>query len=125
MPIHVIGQSNQKYIVVLSDEKNAEKVMRMSMFLELGTMWTINNTPYYVKATYPEKDEWEFEEMVLRTMLKYGVHNVRGGSYRNEVLSEDDTTIAERNVKAIKTRYTLPIQKVFRGHMVRKKLQMV
>jgi len=124
MPIHVIGQSNQKYIVVLSDEKNAEKVIT-KMERELGTMWTINNTPYYVKATYPEKDEWEFEEMVLRTMLKYGVHNVRGGSYRNEVLSEDDTTIAERNVKAIKTRYTLPIQKVFRGHMVRKKLQMV
>ena len=124
MPIHVIGQSNHKYIVVLTDEKDAKKVLT-KMERELGTMWTIMNTPYYVKATYPEKDEWEIEEMVLRTMLKYGVHNVRGGSYQDEVLSEDDTTIAERNVKAIKTRYTLPIQKVFRGHMVRKKLQMV
>jgi len=92
---------------------------------ELGTMWSIMNTPHYVKASHPDMDEWDIEDMVLRTMLKHGVENVRGGSYQDEVLSDDDRTIAERNVKALKIKYAVPIQKVVRGHMVRKAIKTV
>ena len=119
MPVHVIGQMNQKYIVVLSEEIDADGVISR-MNKELGTMWSIMNTPYYAKASYPDMDEWDIEDMVLRTMLKHGVENVRGGSYQDDVLSDTDRTIAERNVKALKMKYAVPIQKVVRGYMVRK-----
>lgn len=121
MPIHVISQYNSKYFVVLSDELEAKKVIS-KMEKELGTMWTIANSLHQVKCSYPDMDEWDIEDMVLRTMLKYGVENVRGGSYNNEILSLGEITIAERNVKAIKTKYAIPIQKAVRGHMVRKRM---
>jgi len=121
MPIHVISQHNNKYSVVLTEETDAT-VLMSNMEKELGTMWTINNSPHRVKNSYPDMDEWDIEDMVLRTMMKYGVENVRGGSYNNEILSLDEITIAERNVKAIKTKYAIPIQKVVRGHMVRKQI---
>lgn len=119
MPIHVIGQMNQKYIVVLTEEIDADNVISQ-MNKELGTMWSIMNTPYYAKASYPDMDEWDIDDMVIRTMLKHGVENVRGGSYHDETLSDTDITIAERNVKALKMKYAVPIQKVVRGYMVRK-----
>jgi len=119
MPIHVIGQENCKYIVVLTDETDAKNVLS-NMMKELGTLWTIANSPKYVKNSYPDMDEWEIEAMVLKTMLKHGVDNVRGGSYQDKQLSDDDRTIVERNVKAVKVKYAVPIQKVARGHIVRK-----
>lgn len=118
MPIHVIGQMNKKYIVVMTKEIDADNVITR-MNKELGTMWSIMNTPYYAKASYPDMDEWDIDDMVLRTMLKHGVENVRGGSYQDEALSDTDITIAERNVKALKIKYAVPIQKVMRGYIVR------
>ena len=119
MPIHIIGQENCKYIVVLTDETDAKNVLS-KMMKELGTLWTIANSPKCVKNSYPDMDEWDIEDMVLKTMLKHGVDNVRGGSYQDKTLSDDDRTIAERNVKAVKVKYAVPIQKVVRGHIVRK-----
>jgi hypothetical protein len=106
---------------MLTEETDAAVVLS-NMEKELGTMWTISNSPHRVKNSYPDMDEWDIEDMVLRTMLKYGVENVRGGSYKNEKLNHDEITIAERNVKAIKTKYAIPMQKVVRGHMVRKRM---
>lgn len=121
MPIHVISQYNSKYFVTLTKEADAAVVLS-NMEKELGTMWTIRNSPHRVKNSYPDMDEWDIEDMVLLAMSKYGVENVRGGSYNNEMLSLDEITIAERNVKAIKTKYAIPIQKVVRGYMVRKQI---
>ena len=121
MPIHVISQNNRKYSVVLTKEADAAVVLS-NMEKELGTMWTIRNSPHRVKNSYPDMDEWDIEDMVLLAMSKYGVDNVRGGSYKNEKLNHDEITIAERNVKAIKTKYAIPIQKVVRGYMVRKQI---
>jgi hypothetical protein len=120
MPIHIIGQENSKYIVVLSHETNANEVLS-NMRIELGTLWTLANSPKYVKRTYPDMDEWQIEGMVLNTMLRHGVDNVRGGSYQDEKLSDDDRIIVERNVKAIKVKYAIPIQRIARGHIVRKR----
>ena len=121
MPIHVIKQNNSKYSVVLTEESNPSKVMS-NMEKELGTMWTIRNRPHHVKCSYPDMDEWDIEDMVLLAMVKYGVENVRGGSYKNEMLSRDELTIAERNVKELKTKYANKIQKVVRGHITRKRI---
>jgi len=124
MPIHIIGQENCKYVVVLTHETDAKNVLS-KMMKELGTLWTIANSPKYVKNSYPDMDEWEIEDMVLKTMLKHGVDNVRGASYQDKQLSDDDRTIAERNVKAVKVKYAVPIQKVVRGHIVRNKIMTV
>jgi hypothetical protein len=121
MPIHVISQYNSKYSVLLTKEVDATVVLS-NMEKELGTMWTIRNSPHRVKNSYPDMDEWDIEDMVLLAMSKYGVENVRGGSYKNEKLSHDEITIAERNVKVIKTKYANKIQKVVRGYMVRKQI---
>jgi hypothetical protein len=124
MPIYVIGQENSKYIVVLSHETDAINVLS-KMTKELGTLWTIANSPKYVKQTYLDMNEWEIEDMVLKTMLKHGIDNVRGGSYQDRKLSNDDRTIAERNVKALMVKYALTIQKVARGHITRKMIKAV
>lgn len=118
MPIHVLGQTDNKYTVVLSNETDG-KVLLNKMNRELGTLWTIMNQPYYVKSSYLDKDEWDIEDTVLKTMVKYGVENVRGGSYQTRILSDNDKTIADRHIREIKTKYAIPIQKVVRGHLVR------
>lgn len=118
MPIHVLGQTNNKYIVVQSNETDG-KVILNKMNRELGTLWTIMNQPYCVKFSYPDKDEWDIEDTVMKTMVKYGVENVRGGSYQDKEMSKDDKIIADRHVREIKTKYVVPIQKVARGHLVR------
>jgi len=119
MPIHVIGQTNGTYTVVVSDLQDGTKVLE-NMKQTLGSFWTIKNDPYYVKTSYESQDEWDIEDTVLRTMVKYGVSKVRGGSYQDLELSEDDRIIAERNVKEMKMRYSTLIQKVVRGYLVRK-----
>ena len=102
MPIHIIGQLNNKYSVVLSNEIDAEKVLS-KMKTEKGSWWTIWNEPYYVSETHRYMDEWMLEDMVIKTMVKYGIDNVRGGAYSNDILSDDDKIILERNTKAIVT----------------------
>lgn len=118
MPIYVIGQMNNKYTVILSNEMD-EKIVLNKISRELGTLWMIANQPYYVKSFYPEKDEWDYQDMVLKTMARYGVENVRGGPYQERELSVDDKTIVDRHVREIKLKYVVPIQKVVRGHIAR------
>ena len=100
MPIYVIGQTNNKYIVVLSNETDGNVVLQ-KMIRELGTLWTILNRPYYIEESYPDKDEWEYEDMVLQTMAKYGIDNVRGGSYQDNELSDVDMMIVNRQVREL------------------------
>ena len=114
----MIGQMNKKYTVILSNEMD-ERIVLNKMSRELGTLWMITNQPYYVKSFYPEKDEWDYQDMVLKTMARYGVENVRGGPYQERELSDDDKTIVDRHVREIKLKNVVPIQKVVRGHIVR------
>ena len=118
MPIYVIQlEKNKKYVYctdVVDSDAAIKKVIR-----DFDSLWIVKYTPQHVVEFYPDGDEWDYENVVLNTMAKYGIDNVRGGSYNQCDLSEDDTTIAKRNTQFIKSKHAIIVQKMYRGHKCR------
>jgi len=118
MPIYVIQLEKNKKYVYYSDMVDGDAAMK-KVIMDFDSLWIVKYTPQHIAEFYPDGDEWDYEDAVLNAMTKYGIDNVRGGSYNKCDLSEDDVTIAKRNTQFIKTKHATMVQKIFRGHKCR------
>ena len=55
-----------------------------------GSVWTTKYKPIKVVETNPLGDNYDEDKLTLKYMRKYGIENVRGGSFCREVLSVSD-----------------------------------
>ena len=118
MPIYVFQLEKNKKYVYCTDVVDGDVAMK-KVITDFDSLWIVKYTPQHVVAFYPDGDEWDYENAVVNAMAKYGIDNVRGGSYNKFDLSEDDVTIAKRNTQVIKSKNVTMVQKVFRGYKCR------
>ena len=95
--IYTLQLSNNKYYVGFT--KNMER-----RYLEHkqgnGSTWTKKHTPIKVLSTEPG-DEFDEEKQTLKMMEKYGIENVRGGSYTTLTLSTNDIQKAKQTINSV------------------------
>ena len=84
--LYVIKLKNDKYFLHSSIEKKKELILIESQILY---DFVKNNEPICITEMIQIKDMLEINNHVKQYMLFYGIENVRGGSYTNEILSKE------------------------------------
>ena len=87
--IYVLKLQNNKYYV----GKTMNPSFRMeSHFNENGSAWTRKYKPIQLESLIPDCDDYDEDKYTKKYMDKYGIENVRGGSFVSVEL--DENTIA-------------------------------
>lgn len=76
--IYVLFLSNQKYYV---GKTNYPKNRINDHFQSLGSEWTRLHKPIRVVEILENQNDWDENTITLQYMKKYGIENVRGGSF--------------------------------------------
>jgi hypothetical protein len=84
--IYVLKLENNKYYV----GKTSNPSFRMeSHFNENGSAWTRKYKPIKLEALIPDCDDYDEDKYTKKYMDKYGINNVRGGSFVTIELDEN------------------------------------
>lgn len=84
--IYVLRLTDGKYYV----GKSANVKIRVDQHLVGdGSAWTRKYTPVAIDKVIENVSPFEEDKITKEYMLKYGIENVRGGSYANVVLSDE------------------------------------
>jgi predicted GIY-YIG superfamily endonuclease len=84
--VYVLQCTGGKYYVGKSD--NVE--LRFQQHLRgFGSAWTRKYKPVKIVKTIPNTSSFEEDKQVKEYMLKYGIENVRGGSYVEEKMDDE------------------------------------
>ena len=98
--IYTLELENEKYYVGRSDVPN-QRIL--AHFEELGSKWTKIHKPLKV-LTEIKGDEFDEEKYTLIAMEKYGIDNVRGGSYCKIKMSQEEKDKALQTIRSITDR---------------------
>ncbi len=85
--IYLIKLENDKYYV---GKTNTVEQRILQHFAGNGSKWTQLHKPVKIEAVYNEDDIFAEEKHTYLAMDKYGIENVRGGSYSTVKLTEND-----------------------------------
>lgn len=85
--IYVLELENKKYYV--GKTKNLDFRINQH-FSEHGSEWTKKHRPVKILTIINNCDDWDENKWTLIIMSKYGIENVRGGSWSQIDLSEDE-----------------------------------
>lgn len=72
-----------------------------SHFNSNGSAWTIKYKPMKVIELIPNCDDFDEDKYTLKYMQKYGINNVRGGSFCEFNLSEENITTIKRMINGV------------------------
>jgi hypothetical protein len=108
--------------VVLDDTETRETIVRSIISSPyVPSVWSIDHEPYDVMCEYPEKDEWDLDDVVRHEMARCGGNNVRGGNYSDDTFSDADMVCIERHISSIRKNCAVKIQTIWRGFGVMSK----
>jgi hypothetical protein len=95
--IYTLELEHGKYYVGLA--KNSEKRI-LQHFENNGSQWTKIHKPIRVLREI-KGDEWDEEKHTLLAMDEFGIDNVRGGSYCQVNLTENDKNKALQTIRSV------------------------
>jgi hypothetical protein len=72
-----------------------------SHFNSNGSLWTKKYKPIKVIELIPDCDNYDEDKYTLKYMQKYGINNVRGGSFCEFNLSEENITTIKRMINGV------------------------
>lgn len=76
--IYILKLEDDKYYV----GKTTNPTIRVDEhFAHSGSAWTIKHHPMSVIEIIPDCDDYDEDKYTIKTMAKYGIENVRGGSF--------------------------------------------
>ena len=79
--------NNKKYYI---GKTNEPKFRINTHFKTGGCSWTKKYKPKQITALYPDCDDFDEDKYTLKYMKKYGIENVRGGSFCKIKLTEQN-----------------------------------
>ena len=71
-----------------------------SHFNSNGSSWTKKYNPIQVVELVPNCDNFDEDKYTLKYMKKYGIYNVRGGSFCKEHLSKENVTMIKKMINS-------------------------
>lgn len=97
--IYIIECSNQKYLVGSIKKDNKEFILESC--ISYAPRWTSVYPPLRVLETLIGTNEMDEDRYTKIYMKNYGISNVRGGKYRELVLSKKDLEIIQKDLDGI------------------------
>lgn len=94
--VYVLELAQEKYYVGRTEDLDRRYPQHLA---GEGAEWTKKYRPLRVLITYPATSRFDEDKYVYETMAKYGVENVRGGSYSNIVLTAEQKSQIERTLR--------------------------
>jgi predicted GIY-YIG superfamily endonuclease len=94
--LYVLALQNGKYYVGKTDNVQ-ERVCQH--FAGIGAAWTQLHRPVRLLRTVPYTGPLSEDTLVKEMMLRHGVDAVRGGSYSNSVLTQEQQTILRQELR--------------------------
>lgn len=93
--IYILKLENGKYYVGRTNDIN----FRLNEhFNNCGSFWTVKYKPIKIKKIYQNCSTYDEDKYTLMLMEKYGINNVRGGSFVRLNLSNDELIIINKMI---------------------------
>ena len=86
MIIYILELNENKYYIGKSDNSD---IRIKDYCLSNGSSWTKKYKPLNLIEKYETNDKFDEDKYVKKYMMKYGIDNVRGGSYSQMILSDE------------------------------------
>lgn len=93
--IYVLNLVQNKFYIGKTDKP---KFRLDSHFKNGGCAWTKKYKPIQILGLFPDCDDFDEDKYTLKYMSKYGVDNVRGGSFCQTTLSRENINTIERMI---------------------------
>ena len=99
--IYILQLEQGKYYI----GKTSNPVLRIDQhFQSGGAIWTKKYKPLNVLEIIPDCDDYDEDKYTRRYMDKYGIDNVRGGSFCEVILDESTIKLLEKMSKTTQNR---------------------
>ena len=95
--IYILKLKNNKYYVGKTTRKPLERLSEH--FKNSGSGWTRVHKPVEIMEIIPNCDEEDEDKYTIKYMKKYGIDNVRGGSFCQINLSSDTNNTLNRMIR--------------------------
>lgn len=94
--IYILKLKNNKYYVGRTSKDINERFAEH--LLGSGSQWTSLNYPINVLEIIPNCDAFDEDKYVKINMAKYGIDNVRGGSYTKINLTQQEINVLKQEI---------------------------
>jgi len=95
--IYILELISNKYYVGKSNKPN----IRIDMHINgNGAVWTMKYKPTRIARIIPNCDDFDEDKYTLIMMKKYGIDNVRGGSFCNIILDNNHIETINRMIRS-------------------------
>jgi hypothetical protein len=106
--VYALELSHKKWFIYVSSEHDIKDVYLKS---QLQHEYIANHLPILSHNSTNIHDVLDIDYFVKKYMRMYGINNVRGGSYSNEILSSNTKEILEKEINATFNDYNQIIDK--------------
>ena len=93
--IYVLKLENNKYYI---GKTNNPDLRISNHFESVGSSWTKKYKPINLIALIPDCDDFDEDKYTLKYMDKYGINNVRGGTFCEIILSKEQICIITKMI---------------------------
>ena len=94
--IYILECQENKYYV----GKSTDPINRIiNHFAGKGSEWTKKNKPVEIKELIECDDDYDEDKYTIKMMAKYGIENVRGGSFCKNILSLEEKIVIGLMIK--------------------------
>ena len=97
--IYVLLLENRKYYI---GKTSNPKFRIENHFDNNGAEWTKIYKPIKILEIVPNCDNYDEDKYTLKYMDKYGINNVRGGSYTQIILPDEQKKLIQREIWSMK-----------------------
>lgn len=99
MNIYVLQLQNNKYYI--GKTKNVNKRLEQHFNKNIyGSAWTSKHKPIKLIETIKNIDDFDEDKYTLKYMKKYGIDNVRGGSFSQLILSNETVSHINKMIES-------------------------
>ena len=95
--IYILELENKKYYVGKTTNPNYRLEQHFNSY---GSEWTKKYKPIKILELIPNCDDYDEDKYTRKYMDKYGINNVRGGSFCEEILEENTMKMLEKMSKS-------------------------
>ena len=96
--IYVLELQQKKHYIGKTDNP---KMRLDTQFQNKGSAWTKKYKPIQIIELIPDCDNFDEDKYTLKYMQKYGINNVRGGSFCQIKLSDNNIITLEQIIKSV------------------------